>query len=641
MKCPKCGSYNKSEYVKCYICGAVLSDRQNKNAQSTSQLWNVDEFDDSVSNEKNSANIAPHNHAETYINKKNINFGDIEIEQEPEQEPKPRKKRFNTKKIQRAQKGIWGHEGTNRSNFIGRKRSDVPIIALDDEIDKEPDESTSKGRKRRTTSVNVSKIERYQGQEVNVIVPPKKEEKKKPSIVRHRQKKLKKLRWGRLLLVSVMAAAVIFLCVIGLYYLIKGISSGFSALFEPRNPIENDGEPLVERVMKDNKVWHKITFFGENGDRILVEDTSHELKRNLTIHDSKAVLMLDDYSYIPKPDEEYYTEPFAYIDLIASHFDKDGVETVLNVPIYRISIPLAPLTIIHPVEQSLTFNKTQVMVKVKVNKGSRVIIGIKNMKNMTGNIDDDGYVKTYINLEPKGENKIRIIVEADGYRINEYFLKVINPTRDIEIKLIDAKTEERNDEVLINGITEPGTTITTDATLTIDEINVKNDGSFYIRVLLSEFGWNDINLFARASDGRTATLTHSIKRIPFEGKYTSNVWQLDYKDLVATANSKIDKKYKLTGYVIERIEDPEYNLYLYNTGTASEPELLVIEYDGLYTLKTDLLYDGYGNVTGKYGNYPRLYVWYIYENEEAKQAKEAAENAEGSQETNSDSNDEG
>ena len=392
-----------------------------------------------------------------------------------------------------------------------------------------------------------------------------------------------------------------------------------SQLFVPRNQLPNEGQPLVERVLKDGQTWHMITFYGEDGDKILVEDESHNLKRTLTIHGNSAVISLDDYSYIPSSDEdEYYGKEFTYVDLKASHFDEDGEETVLNVPVYRISVAEAPLTVVYPTEQGTTVEETQVLVKVKVEPESRVII---DTKNMSGNIDTEGYTSTYINLDPTGMNQIPILVEADGYRANNYTLMVNSPVKDVPIELIDAPTETQASELRLDGVTEAGATVTLDSSmpLLIDKISVDKEGRFYLKTKLSDFGENPIILYVTTPDGRSATLTHVIHRIPLEGAYTSKAWVLDYKALSSSANKMIGQIYHLEGYLIERIDTAEAKLFMFNVGTAADPKYVILEYNGLYDIKKDTIYDVYADVTGKYDNYPELYARFIYVSDDQDQ----------------------
>ncbi len=47
--------------------------------------------------------------------------------------------------------------------------------------------------------------------------------------------------------------------------------------------------------MVDGASWHKITFYGDDSERIMITDA----RRTLAIHNGTAELMLEDASYIP------------------------------------------------------------------------------------------------------------------------------------------------------------------------------------------------------------------------------------------------------------------------------------------------------------------------------------------------------
>lgn len=623
MKCPRCGAYNKSEYKKCYVCNAMLPQEYveekhiEANKEKQKGMWTQTAFKEGeVFEAREKENRAPkkqpaENEQKSFYDLNNMEEEDFSLKKEYS---------IYAKREEARERGIWGDEKSNR--YTRRGQGNIPVIALEDESQ----DATTKKRKRgskystQPLSKNAKRIRNFrEGQEIGVVVPPEpempKEDKRAKLPKKTTYKKRFNVKWGRLILVCLFAALVIFGLVIGIAALTGKISESMSQLFQPRNPLPNNGQPLVERILKDGQTWHTITFYGEDGDKILVEDESHNLKRTLTIHDNMAVLSLDDYSYIPTEDtEQYYGEDFTYVDIEAWYFDSEGTETKLNVPTYRISVPEAPLNVIHPEEQGMIFDTSQVLVKVKVEPDSRVII---DEKNMSGNIDDDGYTSTYVFLDDEGMNRIPITVEIDGYKINNYELLVYSPEKDVDIVLIDPKTVTSMSEMRIDGITEPNATVTMDTSeipLLIDYIDVGDDGRFFIKIRLKDFGENEIKLTVTSEDGtRTAEYKHIIYRTPLEGAYTSSAWVLDYNALSSAANNMIGQVYFMEGTVFERIDTTTKKLYLFNAGTPAEPRYVIIEYNGLYDLELNKkVYKVYADVTGKYDNYPALYARFIY-----------------------------
>ncbi|MEX1378021.1 MAG: Ran-binding zinc finger domain-containing protein [Eubacteriales bacterium] len=605
MKCPKCGAYNKAEYKKCYVCSTLLPQEyieEKKETKAKNSMWTQAAF-------------RPEDETDETKEERKALF---DIENLAEEVSPEEKKHYSVyqKREQAKERGIWGDEKSTRYTRWGQ--GNVPVVALEDESEKQVTKKRKRGSKYAVEplSKNAQRIRNFrEGQEIGIVVPPepKREEPKKRDNrpTKKTYKKKLTIKWSRLILVSLLSVIILFGLILGIVSLTGKISESMSQLFAPRNQLPNNGQPLVERVLKDGQTWHTITFYGEDGDKVLVEDESHNIKRTLTIHDSRAVLSLDDYSYIPIEGEEFYGDEFTYVELEAYYFDKDGNETVLEVPKYRISVPLAPLTIVSPTEQGKPVDTTQVLIRVKVEKESRVLIG---GKNMSGNVDDEGYTSTYISLDESGINEIPVRVQLDGYRENNYGVLVYREPMDVYIKLTDAPTQTQSNIILINGFTEPGATVTLDDSmpLLIDYIEVKSNGSFYVKTELSDFGENPLILHVTTPDGRSATLKHIIYRIPLEGAYTGSAWLFDYNALTSAATKMIGQVYKMTGTVEERIETPEAKLFLFNAGTAEEPKNVIIQYNGLYDLQTDIVYDIYADVLGQYDNRPYLYARFVY-----------------------------
>ena len=135
-------------------------------------------------------------------------------------------------------------------------------------------------------------------------------------------------------------------------------------------------------------------------------------------------------------------------------------------------------------------------------------------------------------------------------------LQVYSPEQEVAIELTEPPTETQASELRIDGVTEPGATVTLDSSmpLLIDKIIVDKEGRFYLKTKLSDFGENPIILYATMPDGRSTTLIHVIHRLPLEGAYTSKAWVLDYKALSSSANKMIGQIYHLEGYLVERID---------------------------------------------------------------------------------------
>ncbi len=247
MKCPQCDAYNKPDYTKCIRCGANLkADSKNEEKvilEYKSPLESTPTFRQAVI-----------------------------VESRDESEQSKNKLTDDEIKNVQASNQLWQVKPKKRHAFKSKDEKIPPVVSINVEEDNElpplPKRSTKKER-----NSNLDKISNFrEGSEIEVIIPVASKKKKK-------KEKAKKqgLKWGRVIFVSVTASIIIIGLIIGFFYLFKGIFSGTSSLFSGNDSFPNNGVPLVERILIDGQTWHKVTFYGEDGERILIEDPIRSL----------------------------------------------------------------------------------------------------------------------------------------------------------------------------------------------------------------------------------------------------------------------------------------------------------------------------------------------------------------------------
>ncbi len=634
MKCPLCGAYNKPEYNKCVRCGNDLaSDGDGKNQEKIilehhSPLKNTPSFREAVIVE--------------------------EVREEVQKDIKP-----GTHVPDQDENDLW--HGKKKKRHADRNKKHVPVLSLKDESDtpdeKKEDVHKTRTKKRAQSGSNLHKISNIrEGQEVEVLIPPEVKKKKK----KEKKKRKYNIRWGRLSIVSITAAVLIIGMVIGFIYLFRGVLSGVTDIFASREGLPNDGKPIVERVMINGQTWHRVTFYGEDGERILVDDPV----RSLSIEDNKAVLLLDDTSFIPETDvniddeevaetdDEVFEEPgaveevgaanyvkdggYVRVALKAALFTEDGEEKPLYVEPYNIPVPLSPLKLVYPTDPDLVVEYTQVFVKIKTTLGSRVIIdGV----NLTDEVDSLGFVEKFVNLN-EGLNEIKIVTETTKHRTNTEYIYVTRPEQDVSIELDSPNSSHREKDIWIEGTTEENATIYVD-TLHLSA-NVSEEGfvtndetgevrkKFKFRYVLSSYGWNEIKIQATTPDGRSSTLVHRVERDPDHREYTKQAWNIldNYDWLSSSTEALVGKIFSCRGEVIEREDTDTDRLYLFNVGTESQPRYVMLKYTGKQNIKIGETYDMYADVVGTYKNYPMLTVRFVYDWTPPEETEETAETTE-------------
>ena len=523
MKCPRCGTYNKSNAQACFRCGYAFAAPQGRKP-SSQEMW------------KKKANPSP-------------------------------------------------------------QSTDDPLLVLDDEtqgVYADPD-LADLGKN------NAQKLADLQDQQtVRVVVPPR------PVKTRH-------TNWTRFIASLILILVLLGGAGYGVYLGIGWISDRLSQWQLQEELSTLPQEPLVERTMQDGKSWHKITFYGEDGQRILVSNP----RKSLAIHDGKAELLLADESYIPdQPDPD---QAVIQVQLEATLFTQSGEELPIHVPAYEIEIPQAPLSIITPSETKLTTQETRILITLRVSTGSRVIIA---GKNVTDNVNSNGVVTTSVDLPETGINTIEISVESRGYRKNTATLEVERPVMEVPIVInANVKSSTSDSAVTIEGYMQEGATISTTATLSEGESIIQDPvaGTFSFNAKLLRYGWNRIEITATTSDGKSSTLVYQVNREANLDTYTRQAWVMDYA-LIMTDSQNLtgaSRVYLCEGYVVQKLDNDEgRNLYEFDVSEAENgSQIIILEYDGSSDLVEGRHYRAYADVTGTYNAYPVLAGRFVYNNE--------------------------
>jgi len=421
----------------------------------------------------------------------------------------------------------------------------------------------------------------------------------------------KNVNHSRLIVSCCLLVIVLAALGIGIWQAVKYINdaSGRTAY---EKALESQAQaPLVEKVLIDGSSWHKITFYGQDGERILIT----EPRRVLSLKNGFAELLLEDNSYIP--DDPDPASEYVEVAIQATLFTETGEEKAIPVPIYQIEIPMTALTILSPTENSITTNENRIAVTLKVEPGSRVLIG---NSNVTDRVNSQGIVTQYIDVTES--TNLLISAEYANCRRNEYTLSINIAPMEVPIRLdSNLVTSTEDGAVHIYGTTEAGAVVSTDTEL-LDPVEMGDNGDFSFTAKLKLYGDNLINITSSTSDGRSTTIVFRVEREPNLDTYTRGAWALDYSQLLAIAEKQVGQVYLLKGKVTKKLESVMGNQYLFDVGTETG-KLLVVEYDGSAGLTVDKYYRLYADVIGVQDGYPVLKARYVYDYSPATPTPEA------------------
>ena len=543
MICPTCSTENKSTNKACFRCGHLLSEDSVTPRGNANSLW----------------------------------YSDAGQKSKPQPPP------------------FWGDNKKGKSDYDNSQE----FIVLNDEEANEhiAVDLLQKGVPLPSNRTKLSGIK--SGREVHLVVP------QHPKRTRIHTRRFN-VNWKRFAVATCMIIVLSAAAAFGLFTGYKWVVGVASQWFADKNGTAPAMEPLVEKILIDGEPWHRVTFFGRDGEQVLVTNPH----RPLSIQNGKAILMLDDQSFIPA--DLTNENDKVTVELEATMFATNGDERKVIIPPYIIEVPLSPLKIILPKDQTTPTDDNLMLVKVKITPGSRVIIG-KN--NRTDSVDSQGYVSSYVPLEPIGTNNITITVETKKYRPNNFILKINRPKMDVPITLdTNVKTTTEDSTVEIRGSTKPGATITTNAKLAGSTaiVSDKVSGNFSFTVTLKRWGMNKIAIMATAANGVASSMTYCVTRTPTLENYTKKAWIVEYAYLTTATENLVGNVYVIQGVPKSKLENEDSDYYLFNIGTTGDPKFLVVEYTKESGLKIGQYYKLFADVTGVVDNYPALTARFVY-----------------------------
>ncbi|MCL1796672.1 MAG: hypothetical protein FWG37_07275, partial [Clostridia bacterium] len=202
-------------------------------------------------------------------------------------------------------------------------------------------------------------------------------------------------------LVSVLAAATIgFIAWQGILYLQTDESHAATML--------DDAVVSIEPVSIDDHPGHIIKISGQEGEKIYIA----ELMRSFVVVDGFATIQVADYEFYQ------HIEPLESDTMEArmTPIVSDGATERRLKPItFMIDIPLSPIRLISPEANYIAVNSSLYNMSFQVLPGSTVIV---NGQRETDTVNEMGEAQSSINLQPIGENIVKITVRAPYHREN-------------------------------------------------------------------------------------------------------------------------------------------------------------------------------------------------------------------------------
>jgi len=351
--------------------------------------------------------------------------------------------------------------------------------------------------------------------------------------------------------------------------------------------------PVVESItMSDYRPGHAITFFGNDGDTIFVEQTrtvsffSGGVAR-IEIADS------DWFDYDPNLVES------ANITFSPIMLSAGGEKTELPPISLTIETPESPVIVVSPAEDYMTVNTSIYPLEIKVVPGSSVLL---NGEDVSTEVDRSGSLSVMVNVEPKGDNAVSLLVQTPYHKQARKDIVIYRPQMEIPLELAyDTPARTTLSEQKIKGKTLPGARIVVDTSYVYDSIIVDNEtGEFSFIAQFSTIGNNTVRFRARMDGKEDSVISFNMYYLPSIAEYSSKAWRMDYVQLKSMYEAWKGRIFLCEGKAVGSFVEGTDQFIIMDVSTSGEPQLIILENESsLASVRVGDMYKAYADVNGR------------------------------------------
>ncbi|MDR1599323.1 MAG: hypothetical protein LBS11_05575 [Oscillospiraceae bacterium] len=356
---------------------------------------------------------------------------------------------------------------------------------------------------------------------------------------------------------------------------------------------------------------HVIQIPGNEGEKIVIRELAH----TYTVINGYATVSLPDYAFYERLGDADTLEETVHITLTPS-LEGSKIMTPIE---FDVAVPLSSASLIAP-KSSWTQVSTAIgTIQLQVEPGSRVLIGDRDvpesMQDVSDTMDDNGLLTAIIPVQDKGANDIAIRVTAPHARANELSLTFYRQKMEITLTLKEdtgVRSVKLTNDYELTGFTKPGATITVETPHR--DLAVDADGRFTFTALLTEMGDNKITIRSTFPGMPDSVLEHTIYYMIPASEYSKKAWALsakDYQELLTNIHMRVGQIYLCKGRVV-RVYSDSPQIVIMDTGSGGAEQLVMLENKSSDTWKLGESYRIYADVSGMYGDMPRMLGRYTY-----------------------------
>lgn len=362
--------------------------------------------------------------------------------------------------------------------------------------------------------------------------------------------------------------------------------------------------PTLEAVeLADGRQGHVVTFFGEDGDMIYIE----ELKRSFLVVGGEARVEIADSYWFETASEEVQS---AEIALTPIQTFVSGGKQLLPVVHFSVDVPVSPLTIVTPGEEQEPILSAEYQIEFEVVPGSTVLVDGVDVTDLVSSM---GEVSVNVAVYPQGDNPISILIKTPHHKETRADIVLYRQPMEIDLALaINTAKTSVLDAMSIRGTVDPKATVAVDTAYQEGSLTQDADGDFSFVATFDHIGYNDVTFRASQDGKQDSIISFKVYYLPTLNEYSRKAWSMDYKQLTQCWDIWKGRIFKCSGTVAAVLStDPQQVLVLDVSSDGSGKYIVIENLSNLSITEPGGKFDFYADVSGtrkEYNgrNYPYL-----------------------------------
>ena len=338
--------------------------------------------------------------------------------------------------------------------------------------------------------------------------------------------------------------------------------------------------------MSDGRNGHCVTFYGDDGDMIYIE----ELDEKFMVVGGKADVEVADAAWFGSAS----TSSTAEISLTPILIKESGEKELLPIVAFSVEMPVSPLTIIKPTEKYVETLSSSYEIQLNVVYGSTVLVGGEDVTNL---MDRQGNLTVNVAVYPRGENPISILVRTPNHLEVREDLIFYRQKMDINLELASStEFNSTQNAMTIRGAVDPTATLSVLTPYDENSLKVNEDGSFEFVAKFSRYGANNVIIVASKSGVRDSVISFDVSYVPSLSVYSRSAWKMNYQDVLYCWDIWDGRVFVCRGRIAEVLSE-EPNVVVIDVSDddsgqylviQNESDLPILEEGGRYTIYADI-----------------------------------------------------